>query len=237
MSDQNPTVVLVHGAFADSSSWNGVVQRLTAQGYPVIAAANPLRGVDGDSQYVSELVDSLAGDVVLVGHSYGGMLISNAARGKGNVRALVFVAAFAPDEGESAGDLASKFPGSTLGETLETRMAAGAQDLYIEQGRYPQQFAADVAPDVAALMAVTQRPIASEALGSASGAPSWADVPSWFIFGDQDKNIPAAALRFMAERASSRNTVEISGGSHAIGVSYPDEVAAIIVEAASATSQ
>lgn len=162
MSAQKPTIVLVHGAFADSSSWNGVVRKLRSHDYPVVAASNPLRGLTEDSAYVRQLLESIDGPVVLVGHSYGGSVISNAATGLGHVKALVFVAAFLPDEGESAVDLSGKFPGSTLGETLRpvpvTLPGGGrAADLYIEQSRFHQQFAADVPEETTAVMAATQR--------------------------------------------------------------------------------
>ncbi|WP_307867306.1 alpha/beta fold hydrolase [Variovorax sp. E3] len=143
-----PTVVLVHGAFAESSSWDGVIRKLEAQHYPVIAAANPLRGVKSDAAYVASVVDAVKGPVVLVGHSYGGSVISSAATGKSNVKALVFVAAFAPEAGESAADLAGKFPGSTLGPALAppVALADGGKDLYILKNRFHDQFAATCQP-------------------------------------------------------------------------------------------
>ncbi len=158
-----PTVVLVHGAFADSSSWNGVITILQRDGYKVVAAANPLRGVRADADAVADVVKGIDGPVVLVGHSYGGSVISEAAEGRPNVKALVYVAAFAPEAGETAIGLTGKFPGSTLGGALAppVKLTSGGSDLYIDQSRFPQQFAADVPASQARLMAADQRPVPS----------------------------------------------------------------------------
>ena len=229
-----PTVVLVHGAFAESSSWDGVVARLVKDGYPVVAAANPLRSVAGDAAYVSSVIKAIPGPVVLVGHSYGGTVITTAANGNANVKALVYVAGFAPDAGESSADLSGRFPGSTIGAALAPPVALGdgGQDLYIRQDRFRAQFAADVPQTAAAVMAATQRPITQAALGEKSGQPAWKGVPSYAIYGSEDRNIPAAALAFMAERAGAKKAVAISGASHVVMVSHPQEVAALIEEAA-----
>lgn len=231
---QATTVVLVHGAFADSTSWNGVVPLLQARGLRVISVANPLRSLRGDSEYLGRLLGSVPGPVVLVGHSYGGAVITNAATGHENVKALVYVAAFVPDAGESALALAGKFPGSTLGEALAppVTLADGGKDLYIQQARFHRQFAADMPERAAKLMAATQRPIAEAALTQVSGTPAWKALPSWSIYGTADKNIPPAAMRFMSERAGARKVVEVSDASHVVMVSHPDKVAALIVEAA-----
>jgi pimeloyl-ACP methyl ester carboxylesterase len=230
------TVVLVHGAFAESSSWNGVAAQLLAQGHPVVAAANPLRGVKSDAAYVASILKSIAGPIVLVGHSYGGLVISAAASGNTNVTSLVYVAAFAPEAGESALDLSGRFPGSTLGPALAPPVALpdGGKDLSIQQEKFWAQFAADVSEDEAKLMAATQRPITEAALAEAAGEPAWKSLPSWFIYGDLDKNIPAAAHAFMAERAGSRETREIKGASHVVMISHPDDVAELILHAATA---
>ena len=229
-----PTIVLVHGAFAESSSWNGVVKTLERDGYPVVAVANPLRSLKGDAKYVASIVSTIQTPVVLVGHSYGGSVISEAATGNRNVKALVYVAAFAPEAGETAAGLSSKFPGSTLGPTLAAPvpLPGGGKDLYIKQERFRAQFAADVPKDTAALMAATQRPITEAALNEPSGPPDWKSIPSWFIYGTGDLNIPEAAHSFMAERANSKETVVIKGGSHVVMVSHPDAVAKIIEQAA-----
>jgi pimeloyl-ACP methyl ester carboxylesterase len=229
-----PTVVLVHGAFAESSSWNGVVARLIAQGYPVLATANPLRGLRTDSDYLSAILKSIPGPVVAVGHSYGGLVITDAAAGNPNVKALVYVAAFAPETGESAADLAGKFPGSTLGPTLAAPIALpdGGKDLFIQQDKFHAQFADDVSTADAKLMAATQRPIVESALHEPAKSATWHTIPSWFIFGSSDKNIPVAAHQFMAKRANARETVELKGASHVLMISQPEAVASLIEEVA-----
>ena len=234
-----PTIVLVHGAFADSTSWNGVIEILKKDGYPVVAVANPLRSVSGDGAYVSDLIASIPTPVVVVGHSYGGSVITEGARGHDNVKALVYVAAFAPDAGETAAALSGKFPGSTLGPTLAppVKLAEGGVDLYIQPSKFHAQFAADVGPEDAALMAATQRPITEAALNEKSGAPAWKSIPSWFIYGDQDRNIPAKALGFMAERAKSKNTIVVPGASHVVMVSHPEPVAKLIEQAGGESSR
>lgn len=234
--DVKPTVVLVHGAFAESSSWNGVLTRLIAKGYPVIAVANPLRGVNGDAAYVAGVLDGVKGPVVLVGHSYGGSVITNAINGHREVKALVFVAAFAPDAGETAADLSGRYPGSTLAPTLAPPVVLpdGGKDLYIRQDRFRAQFAADVSSADAKLMAGTQRPITEAALNEASGVPAWKSTPSWFIYGSRDLNIPEAAHSFMAKRAGSKETIVVKGASHVVMVSHPEAVAQLIEHAADA---
>lgn len=229
-----PTIVLVHGAFAGSSSWNGVIADLAKKGYPVVAVANPLRGLASDGAYVAALTKSINGPVVLVGHSYGGAVISSAAQGLANVKALVFVAAFAPDQGESAFDLTGKFPGSTLPPALAVpvKLADGGEDLYVQQEKFPQQFAADVPLAQAKTMAVTQRPIKASALSEAAQAAAWKTIPSWAIYGTGDLNIPPQTLAFMAKRAQAKETVVVKGGSHALLVSHAHEVAKLIQEAA-----
>ncbi|MGO4378784.1 alpha/beta fold hydrolase [Pseudoduganella sp. RAF53_2] len=236
LAAERPTIVLVHGAFADSSSWDGVSQKLIKDGYKVVGAANPLRSVKGDGAYVSSIVKGIQGPVVLVGHSYGGAVITAAASGNQNVKAMVYVAAFAPDAGETALELSGKFPGSTLGPTLAAPviLADGNKDLYIQQDKFPKQFAADVPAAKAALMAAGQRPITEAALTEKTEEATWKTIPSYFVYGKADKNIPAAALQFMADRASSRKTVVIDGASHVVMTSHPKEVADLIENAASA---
>lgn len=230
-----PTIILVHGAFAESSSWDLVIAELTKDGYPVIAAANPLRGVASDAATVSSIVRSVHGPVVLVGHSYGGPVITEAANGQANVKALVYVAGFAPDTGESSLTLSAKFPGSTLGDALApVTLPDGSQDLYIKADKFHEQFAADVPAAQAAIMAVTQRPVAQSALSEVSGLASWKSLPSFMIYGSADRNIPPAVMAFMAERAHARETVVVEGASHALMVSHPDAVASLIEDAAAA---
>ena len=231
-----PTVILVHGAFADASSWNGVAAGLRADGYKVIGAANPLRSVKGDADSVANIIKNVKGPVVLVGHSYGGSVISAAANGHPNVKSLVYVAAFAPETGETALELSGRYPGGTLGQALAEPVAlpGGGKDFYIQQDKFHQQFAADLPKAEAELMAVAQRPIAEAALTERSGAAAWKKLPSYFIYGSGDKNIPAAALGFMAERAHSRQTVVVPGASHVVMSSHPAAVTALIETAAQA---
>ena len=233
--EAKPTIVLVHGAFAESSSWNGVIAELNRDGFRTIAAANPLRGVASDAATVSAVIGSIGGPVVLVGHSYGGPVITEAANGKDNVKALVYVAGFAPDKGKSSLTLSGKFPGSTLGEALlPVARPDGGQDLYIQPEKFHEQFAADVPAAQASLMAATQRPVADAALAEPSDAPSWKTIPSYAVYGSADRNIPPAVMKFMAERAHSVKTIVVEGGSHALMVSHPEAVALLIKEAASA---
>jgi pimeloyl-ACP methyl ester carboxylesterase len=234
-----PTIVLIHGAFADTSSWNGVTRILQKDGYRVVAVAVPLRSVRGDAQYVADLVAASETPVVLVGHSYGGSVISAAGVGNPKVKALVFVAAFAPDAGESAGGLSNKFPGSTLGPALAppVPLSNRDKDLYIQQEKFRAQFAADVPAEDAAVMAATQRPVAESSLNeNSSGEPAWKTLPSWFVYGDRDLNIPPQSLAFMAERAKSKETTVVKGASHVVMVSHPKVVAALIERAAAAAS-
>ena len=228
-----PTIVLVHGAFADSASWDDVVERLP-DGGRAIAFANPLRGLATDAAALTDLLRSIDGPVVLVGHSYGGAVMTVADPGAADVVALVYVAGFALIPGESCGDASALAPGSTLGETLvRVPLADGRTDTYIAQDRYHHQFCADLSPDQAALMAVTQRPVTEEALFEpADDHALWRSVPSSFVFGELDRNIPAGAHRVMAERAGAGRIVEVPGASHVVGISRPDEVVAAVLEAA-----
>jgi pimeloyl-ACP methyl ester carboxylesterase len=233
-----PTVVLVHGAFADASSWDGVIPKLLADGDEVIAVANPLRGLASDAAYVSGVIKTVAGPVVLVGHSYGGAVISNAAVGNANVKALVFVAGFAPEAGESAFGLNGKFPGSALGDALAppVQLDGGGHDLYIKQADFRAPFAADVPLANVKLIAATQRPITDAAGNEPSAAAAWRSLPSWFIYGSADKAIPPALHAFMAKRANAKRTAVVDGASHVVMVSHPDDVAKMIREAAQATA-
>ncbi|MEV6108299.1 alpha/beta hydrolase [Streptomyces sp. NPDC051940] len=230
-----PTVVLVHGVFADASGWNAVTERLLDAGYPVLAAADPLRDLAGDAAYLSSIVATLTGPVILVGHSYGGEVITNAGLGHDNVKALVYVAAFAPDEGESALALADKFPGSQLGGALVGRhypLPDGTEGLdgYIDPARFHDVFAQDLPRSVTRVMAVSQRPGSVQGLGGPSGAPAWRTLPSWYVVAGEDRVIPPAVQRFMAARAGS-TTVEAKGASHVVMMSRPDTVVRQIVAA------
>ncbi|MFF5344050.1 alpha/beta fold hydrolase [Streptomyces althioticus] len=233
-----PTVVLVHGAFADSTSWNGVISKLRHDGYPVVAVANPLRSLSGDSAYLKDVLASIDGPVVLAGHSYGGSVISSAATGNKNVKALVYLAAFLPEKGESAVDLSGKFPGSTLGDALSPvpfTSPDGSQgtDLYIRTDKFRHQFAADVPRNETDLMAVTQRPVTNAALVEGAAEPAWKTIPSWVLVATQDLNIPPQAQNFMAKRAHA-HTSSIRA-SHAVSVSQPEKVTEVIEDAAAST--
>lgn len=238
MSTTSQTVVLVHGAFAESSSWNGVIPRLQEAGHRVIAVANPLRDLDADAAYVRSVIESVDGPVVVAGHSYGGSVMSVAAAGLDNVTALVYVASFLLEPGESTGELAGRFPGNQLGTALApvSYPASGgpADDLYIDQSKFHAIFAADVDPATATTMAATQRPIAAQALAAPASAAAWANIPSWSLIARQDLAVPLDASRFMAERAGAR-AIEVDA-SHAVTVSQPEAVAQAILEAASATA-
>jgi pimeloyl-ACP methyl ester carboxylesterase len=234
MSTHQPTIVLVHGAFAESASWNGVISRLHDAAYTVIAASNPLRSLAGDASSVASVLDSVDGPVVAVGHSYGGAVVSEAVTGRADkVKALVYVAAFAPVEGESIAFLSGKFPGSTLGDTIgPVPLEDGTTDLYIRQDLYHQQFDADVPAAQSALDGAAQRPLRDVALNGEATSSAWQSIPSWFIWPELDKNIPPAAHRFMAERADAVEAIEVNGASHALPVSQPDAVADVIIAAA-----
>ncbi|MET0475571.1 MAG: alpha/beta hydrolase [Mycobacterium sp.] len=230
-----PTIVLVHGAFAESASWNGVIRCLHTTGHRVIAVANPLRTLTTDATAVADLLAGIRGPIVLAGHSYGGAVITNAARDNAAVKALVYVAGLAPDKGENTPDLTGKYPGATLGEHLyEVPLADGTADVYIHQNAYHQHFCADLSAEQAALDAATQRPFNTAALNEASGEPAWKTLPSWFIYPELDLAIPAQTFRFMAERADARATVEVPGASHALPASQPEAVADLILQAAAA---
>ncbi|MFE3034727.1 alpha/beta fold hydrolase [Streptomyces canus] len=233
-----PTVILEHGAFADGSSWNGVIADLRADGYPVVAAANPLRGPASDAAALRTVLDHVKGPKILVGHSYGGNVISEAATDAPEVKALVYVAAFLPAPGESALELTNKFPGSTLPGALDPvtyQQADGstATDLYIQQDKFHHQFAADLPAGQAALMAAEQRPIAQAALEVKATTAAWKTKPSWDIVTSEDLNIPPVVQRFMAKRAHA-HTTEVAA-SHSVAVSHPHLVADVIERAARAT--
>ena len=235
-----PTIVLVHGAWADSSGWNAEIDSLQRDGYPVLAPANPLRGLESDAAYTRSVLTTIEGPIVLVGHSYGGAVITNAAVGVPNVEALVYIAGFAPDTGESLGQLVSMNPGSELGpDTLIPRpypLPEGGEgtDLYITPEGFRTAFAGDVAPEIADQMQATQRPFAQEAFESPSGEPAWATIPSWYLVATEDKAIPPDTQRFMAERAGA--TVTEVQASHVPMISQPDATTQIILDAVTAVS-
>ena len=228
------TVVLVHGAFAESSSWSGVLANLLGRGVAAIATPNPLRSVTTDADNVRRAAESIGGPVLLVGHSYGGAVITEAAVGSDVVKGLVYVAAFAPEHGETALGLSGQFPGSTLGETIRAYpLGDGTNDLIVDRELFPNQFAGDVPLEDAKIAAATQRPIRDFALGEPQPAatPAWKTLPVLVRLRHRRQEHPAEGLRFMADRAGSLKTVEIEGASHSVMVSNPAAVADLIVEA------
>ena len=232
-----PTVVLVHGSYADASSWSAVTRSLQERGYPVIAAANPLRGVSIDSAYLQDLLAQIKGPIVLVGHSYGGFVMTNAATGNPNVKALVYIAAFAPAQGETLQQLISRAPGSLLApsaidvETYRTPDGQLAPEGTIKPSAFRRIFAADVPASLTKVVAASQRPTALSTLTDPSGPPAWTTIPSWYMVAGADKAVGAANERFMAQRIHA-TTVEARGASHVVIISRPHKVVRLIVDAA-----
>ena len=230
-----PTVVLVHGAFADASSWSPVVSRLQRAGYPVVAPANPLRGLASDAAYVSSFLETLSGPLVLVGHSYGGAVITNAAVQHANVTALVYIAAYIPDTGQALKDL-TPLPGTLLvPSALVLRpwtLADGSTgvDVSIDPRQFRTIFAADLPEEQTAVMAASQRPLSAQALFEPSAAAAWQTIPSWALVATQDNAIGTANVRAMAQHAHA-HIVEVAG-SHAVLLSRPDAVVRLIRAAA-----
>jgi pimeloyl-ACP methyl ester carboxylesterase len=241
-----PTIVLLHGAWADGSSWSVVTSELQEDGYTVNVLANPLRGLSADAAYIASILNAISGPIVLVGHSYGGAVITNAAFGNPNVHALVYINAFVPDQGESLLQLASTAPppgqaGSCLGGDPATVFnfvpypgGNGDVDLYIKAQLFPSCFANDISPRKAAVLAASQRPIAFSALAEPSGPPAWKSLPSWYFVGTLDQVIPPYAQLFMAQRANA--TIVQVQASHLSMVSQPGKVTKLIEKAAQAVS-
>jgi pimeloyl-ACP methyl ester carboxylesterase len=238
-SSPKPTVVLVHGAFADASGWNDEIQRLHNDGYPVLAPANPLRGIASDAAYIRSVLATISGPIVLVGHSYGGAVITNVASGNPNVKALVYIAAFAPDDGEPLGaPLAGSKDSLLTLDALDIRPyplpggGTGA-DAYIKLDRFHEIFAADLPTPVTDVMARSQRPLEASVLQEPTHNPAWKTIPSWFLLPTEDRVIGTDAERAMATRAGSQ-IVEVRA-SHVV-VSQPTKVTKLIEEAARATA-
>jgi pimeloyl-ACP methyl ester carboxylesterase len=231
-----PTIVLVHGAFADSSSWSSEIQFLQQRGYPVIAVANPLRGVASDSAYLLSVLKTIKGPIVLVGHSYAGFLISDAAAEDSQVKALVYVAAYIPDKGESPADLTYKFPGSLLkGSNLIARPEPGGTDLYINPADFGKVYAFGLTKAQIAVAAAVQRPITAAALGDKATVNPPASVPKWEIVALNDRAIPTQAELFMARRAHA-HIVETHSG-HDVPAARPGVVDRVILQAVGSLSQ
>jgi pimeloyl-ACP methyl ester carboxylesterase len=240
----SPTIVLVHGAWADASSWTPVIQRLHAAGHDVVALPNTLRGPKADAAIIRNYLDSIDGPVVLVAHSYGGFVITNAATGAKNVRALVYVDAFIPDEGQPAVALTGQ--GSSLVAALTNPTAVfklvpipgappEAPDTYLLPSTVRDNFAQDVSADEQAVIHATQRPASFAGLAEPSGPPAWKDIPTWAIIGKQDRIIDPVSLRAMAEHAGAKIT-EIDA-SHVSMISHPDAVIEVIQEALEAVGE
>ncbi|AVV43962.1 alpha/beta hydrolase [Streptomyces sp. ID05-04B] len=234
-----PTVVLIHGAFADAASWSGVISELQGQGVPVIAPPNPLRGLASDAAYVASVAAQIDGPVILVGHSYGGALITVAGAVE-NVVGLVYVAAYVLEEGESLGELQGRFPLSPLVSNLKEwtyPMPGGepAVEVTIAEDAFPSVFAADVPADVTKILAAAQRPLAAAAFEETASAAAWRTKPSWALVAAADEAINPEVERFGAKRAGA-TIVELEGASHAVAVSRPKAVADLILDAVRATS-
>ena len=230
-----PTVVLVHGGWADSSGWNDEIAALQRKGYPVIAPANPLRGLSSDADYVRSVLQTIEGAIVLVGHSYGGAVISNAARGVPNVKALVYIAAFAPDAGESLAQLVTMNPGThitpdaLIGRPYPLPDGSQGTDLYIRAEVFRDAFAGDLPRETTDLMQATQRPFSVAAFTEPSGEPAWKTIPSWYLVATDDHAIPPVTQEFMAARAGS--TVKHVAASHVPMMSQPTVTLATIMSA------
>ncbi len=231
----DPTVVLVHGAFADASSWAGVTQRLEKAGVPVKAIVNPLRGLTADAAYVKSAIDQIPGPVLAVGHSYGGAVITNAATNAKNVVGLVYVAAFAPDEGETASDIIGQSKESLLLNAVqEAKFPTGngtetASEYNIDPQKFHEVFTADLPQEESDVLAVSQRPAAAATLGEKTGPPAWKKLSSWSVVGTGDKAIGADMVRSMAQRAGA--DIKEVDGSHVVMISQPDAVTEVIMKA------
>jgi pimeloyl-ACP methyl ester carboxylesterase len=238
--EAKPTIVLVHGGFADASGWNGVISRLQHDGYETLAPANPLRGLTTDAPYLASVLAATTGPIVLVAHSYGGAVITNAAAGNPNVKALVYVAAFAPDKGEQLGVLLDTYPGSLIADSVRgvpfpNPDGSTGTDLYLRADAFRAAFAADLPLATTRLMQATQRPFSASSLTDVTQAAAWRTIPSWGMVATEDKAIPPALERFFYKRANS-HVVEVEGASHVPMISHPAATTRLIESAARATS-
>jgi pimeloyl-ACP methyl ester carboxylesterase len=244
LSGPKPSIVLIHGAWADGSSWSRVIGILQQQGYTVYAPANPLRGLTSDSAYIASFLQSISGPIILVGHSYGGAVITNAATGNPNVKALVYIDAFAPDQGESLASLSTvppppgQSPSCVSGDPTQVfnfvPLTGGDVDLYIKPSLFPSCFANDLPPKEGAVLASIQRPFALSAFPQLSGVPAWKTIPSFYLVGTIDNAIPPFAQLIMAQRAHS--TIVQVRASHLVMISHPEAVADLIQQATEAVS-
>ena len=242
MNANTPTIVFVHGAWADASGWGESIRAMRDRGFTTIGFANPLRHLTGDAAELAALLGTISGPIVLVGHSYGGAVLSNAAAGNEQVQALVFIAGWMPDEGESIQQLleSEAFADSLVAAALRPLPFTNPDgsevvDLYLDRELFPEAFCADVDPDTAAMMAATQRPWSGAAAATPSGPAGWRSIPSWYLLGTEDRAIPPAGQRFMAERGNAR--IEEVVASHASMVSQPDVVTQLILSVVEETSR
>jgi pimeloyl-ACP methyl ester carboxylesterase len=235
-----PTVVLVHGAFADAGSWAAVTERLVEAGVPVRAIVNPLRGVSADAAYVASAINQIPGPVLAVGHSYGGAVITNAVPHTTNVVGLVYVAAFAPDEGETLGEILATSKDSVLttavleGQYPTGQGAETATEVIVDPTKFREVFTADLPQLQSDVLGLSQRPIAAGAFGEKNGHPAWKDLPAWAAVGTEDKAAGSDLVRSMAERAEA--TITEIKGSHVIMISQPDAVTEVILTGLRAVS-
>jgi pimeloyl-ACP methyl ester carboxylesterase len=235
-----PTIVLVHGGYADSSCWNAVIHELQHKGYTTVAGSNPLRGIPTDAPYIGSLLDSISGPIVLVAHSMGGTVITNAAEGKAHVRALVYVAAFVPDVGETQGELINKFPGSLVGPVsvpvpYTKPDGTTGTDLYLGKDGHAA-FAADLPIAAFRVLQATQRPFDADSFTYRTKAAAWRTIPSWGLVAGRDKAIPPECERWMYHRAKARKVVEVPTSSHVVMMTHPKITAELIEDAAEAIS-
>jgi pimeloyl-ACP methyl ester carboxylesterase len=230
----SPTIVLVHGAFADASSWRPVFEALQRDGHDhtILAPANPLRGVNSDAAYTSSVIDQLDAPILLVGHSYGGAVITVAGNSP-KVAGLVFVAGFAPDQGETLDQLGGRFPAPPVAQYLRQFPVPGGVDVYVDPTGFHEAFAADLPADVAAFMAASQRPISGASFGEPASSAAWKEKPTWGVLGTADRVIDPDLHRFDYDRARAKVT-EVEGASHVVMLSHPDVVSGVICEAAAA---
>ena len=242
MPADTPTIVFVHGAWADASGFGESISALRDRGFAAIGFANPLRHLTGDAAYLATLLGTISGPIVLVGHSYGGAVLSNAAAGNEQVQALVFVNGWMPDEGESIQQLLgsevfadSLVPAALRPVPFTNPDGSEGVDLYLDRDLFPEAFAADVDPETAAVMAATQRPWSGAGAATPSGPAGWRSIPSWYLLGTQDRAIPPAGQRFMAERGKAR--IEEVAASHASMVSQPEAVTQLILSAIEETNR
>ena len=234
-----PTIVLEHGAWADTSSWNGVIKRLQADGYTVYAPPNPLQGLTYDSAFLADFLHSISGPIVLVGHSYGGAVITNAATGDPQVKALVYVDAFAPAQGQTLAQLLAAYPGScvvpaNLNVVPFPGAPSGVGDAYIKQSVFPSCMANGLPATEANVLAVTQLPLSTIALTQQTGVPAWQTIPSWAVVGTADHAIPLALQLAMANTAHAHIT-EVDA-PHLSMIADPGTVTNVILQAVRATS-